>query len=198
MDRTRRGVVQVERRMRRSRTTEGDPMDPDRTDLEFSTRLAALEARAPGTDGPPALPARRRPGRVVVSLAIASTLVLAGVATTAAGAVLVSNLVKGYPGIQNPGQPLAGAHMECMTPPEAAAFLAAHGFTRVDWQVEAGDPNARSADGQAATTSVHQPFPPEHGYVVPGSLLEDGSVIMVIDQRTGTTGVGDCYGKPMP
>jgi hypothetical protein len=172
-------------------------MDPDRTDLDLSTRLAALEARAPAQDRPPALPARGRRGRFAVSLAMASALVLAGVATTAAGAVFVSNLVRGYPGIQNPGQPLAGAHMECMTPPEAAAFLAAHGFTRVDWQVEAGDPNAK-VDGQVATTSVHQSSPPEHGYVVPGSLLADGSVIMVIDQRIGTTGVGDCYGKPMP
>jgi hypothetical protein len=130
-------------------------------------------------------------------MAMAPVLALAVVATTAAGALVVSSLVKGYPGIENPGQPLAGANMECMTPPAAAAFLAAHGFTRVDWQVEAGDPIAKT-DGQVRTTSVHQPNPPEHGYVVPGSLLDDGSVIMVVDQRVGATGVGDCYGKPMP
>jgi hypothetical protein len=88
--------------------------------------------------------------------------------------------------------------MECMDPPEAAAFLAAHGFTTVVWQVEAGDPNVNGVDGQGGTTSVQQPTPPEHGYVVPGSLLDDGSVIMVVDQRVGTTGVGDCYGAPMP
>jgi hypothetical protein len=119
------------------------------------------------------------------------------VATTAAGAVVVSNLVKGHPGIQDEGQPLAGAHMECMTPPEAAAFLAAHGFTDVDWQVEAGDP-VQKADGQYANTSVHQATPPAHGFVGPGSLLDDGSVIMIVDQRVGATGVGDCYGQPMP
>lgn len=169
----------------------------DHDDIELEIRLAALEARAPGVDRPPALPARSRRGRFAVSIAMAPLLVLAVVATTAAGAVVVSNLVKGYPGIQNPGQPLAGAHMECMTPPAAAAFLAAHGFTNVDWQVEAGDPS-RTSDGQVMTTSVHQPFPPQHGFVVPGSVLDDGSVIMVIDQRIGTTGVGDCYGQPMP
>jgi hypothetical protein len=175
-------------------------MDHDGDDLGFdvSTRLAALEARAPGDAAPPVLPGRRRRGRLAVPMAMAPVLVLAVVASAAAGAIVVSNLVKGYPGIQNPGQPLAGAHMECMTPPEAAAFLAARGFTSVDWQVEAGDPNAKGVDGQDATTSVHQPSPPEHGFVVPGSLLDDGSVIMVIDQRVGTTGVGDCYGKPMP
>ena len=129
-------------------------------------------------------------------MAMAPVLALAVVATTAAGAVIVSNLVKGYPGIQNDGQPLAGAHMECMTPPEAAAFLAAHGFTNVDWQVESGLPVL--PQGGKGTTTVHQSTPPEHGYVVPGSLLDDGQVIMVVDQRGDATGVGACFGQPMP
>jgi hypothetical protein len=34
--------------------------------------------------------------------------------------------------------------------------------------------------------------------VIPGSILDDGSVIMVVDQRVGATGVGDCFGHPMP
>jgi hypothetical protein len=169
----------------------------DHDDLDLSSRLAALEARAPATATPRALPTRRRRGRIALSVAMAPVLILALVATTT-GAIVVSNLVKGYEGIQNPGQPLAGAHMECMTPPEAAAFLAAHGFRNVDWQVETGDPNTKAADGEAATTSVHQRVPPEHGFVIPGSLLDDGSVIMVIDQRIGATGVGDCFGAPMP
>jgi hypothetical protein len=169
-------------------------MDDD--DLDLSRRLAALESRVPAP-APRALPPRRRRGRIALSIAMAPVLVLALVAT-ATGAIVVSNLVRGYPGIQDPGQPLAGAHMECMTPPEAATFLAAHGFSDIDWQVEAGDPNAKGANGQAATTSVHQPVPPDHGFVIPGSLLDDGTVIMVIDQRVGATGVGDCYGAPMP
>ena len=169
----------------------------DHDDLDLETRLAALEARAPGSGTPPALPARRRRGRFAASMAMAPVLALAIVATTAAGAVVVSNLVKGYEGIQNPGQPLAGAHMECMSPREAAAFLAAHGFTTVDWQIEGGDPSTKIAGG-AATTSVHQAVPPEHGFVIPGSVLDDGSVIMVIDQQVGATGAGDCYGNPMP
>jgi hypothetical protein len=169
----------------------------DRHDLDLDTRLAALEARAPGSARPPVLPARGRRGRFAVSTAMAALLVLAVVATTTAGAVFVSGLVQDYPGIQNPGQPLAGAHMECMAPREAAAFLAAHGFTNVDWQVEGGDPT-RKVDGQDATTSVHMRIPPEHGYVIPGSVLKDGSVIMIVDQRVGATGVGDCFGHPMP
>jgi nitrate reductase NapE component len=171
--------------------------DSDHDDHDISDRLAALEARVPAPAMPRALPPRRRRGRIALSIAMAPVLALALVAS-ATGAIVVSNLVKGYPGIQNPGQPLAGAHMECMTPPAAAAFLAEHGFSVVDWQVEAGDPHAKGADGQIATTSVHQAVPPEHGFVIPGSLLDDGTVIMVIDQRVGTTGVGDCYGAPMP
>jgi hypothetical protein len=174
--------------------TEGDEMYDD---LDLSTRLAALEMRAPGTAQPPSLPGRRRRGRFAISMAMAPALVLAVVATSAGAAAVVSNLVRGYPGIQNAGQPLAGAHMECMSPPDAAAFLAAHGFTDVDWQIEGGDPNEK-IKGQDATTSVHQAVPPAHGFVVPGSILDDGSVIMIVDQRVGATGVGDCFGQPMP
>jgi hypothetical protein len=171
-------------------------MDPDQTDLELSTRLAALEARAPVDPTPPALPSRRRRGRLAVPIAMAPVLVLALVAT-ATGAAVVSNFVRGYPGIQNPGQPMAGVHMECMSPQEAASALAAHGFTRVVWQVEAGDPNGKIG-AQDATTSVQQNMPPEHGFVIPGSLQDDGSVLMVVDQRVEATGVGDCFGHPMP
>ena len=84
-----------------------------------------------------------------------------------------------------------------MTPPDAAAFLAAHGYTQVDWQVETG--SATSADGGKGTSStVHVSTPPPHGFVIPGSLLPGGKVIMVVDQRRDATGVGDCFGHPMP
>jgi hypothetical protein len=168
----------------------------DHDDLDISDRLAALEARAPAPAMPRALPPRRRRGRIALSLAMAPVLALALVAS-ATGAIVVSNLVRGYPGIQDPGQPLAGAHMECMTPPEADAFLSAHGFRNVIWQVEAGDPSSRTADGRYTTTQVQQAVPPEHGFVIPGPF-HDGTVIMVIDQRVGATGVGDCYASPMP
>ena len=170
-------------------------MNHDDSDLE--SRLAALEASAPGADSPPALPAHRGRGRFAIPMAMAPVLALVAVASVAAGAMVVSSLAEGYPGIENPGQPLAGAQMECMTPPQAAAFLVDHGFTNVDWQVESGA--FLSADGGKGTSStVHVSTPPEHGYVVPGSLLRNGQVIMVVDQRTGATGTGACYGQPMP
>ncbi|MEO8572156.1 MAG: hypothetical protein ABI553_10715 [Chloroflexota bacterium] len=170
-------------------------------ETELTSRLAALEGRVPVSASPPALRPRARRRRFAFSMAMAPALVLALVATVAAGvagAVVVSNMVRGYEGIENPGQPLAGANMECMSPPVAARFLADHGFTVVIWQVEAGDPNSKTNDGLIATTSVQQKTPPAHGYVVPGGLQDDGSVIMVVDQRVGATGTGDCLGDPMP
>ena len=166
-------------------------------DDDLHGRLAALEARAPVDTTPPALPSRRRRGRFAVPIALAPVFVLAIVATAAAGAVVVANLAEEHEGIQNPGQPLAGAHMECMSPPEADAFLADHGFAEVDWQVETGRTVAPDG-GKGSSSTVHQSTPPEHGHVIPGSLLEDGTVIMVADQRVGATGVGDCFGSPMP
>jgi hypothetical protein len=163
----------------------------DTDDLE--ARLTALAARAPGGDDPPALTGARR-GRIAIPIALAPILVLAIVATTAAGVVVVGGLAAGQAeGIENPGQPLAGARMECMTPPQAAAFLAAHGYTDVVWQVETGD-----ASTKVGAASVQQAAPPEHGYVIPGAILGDGKLHMVIDQRRGASGVGACFGMPMP
>jgi hypothetical protein len=169
-------------------------LDPDRA---LATRLEALEASAPGADRPPTLPGRRRHGRLVASMTMAPVLALAVVAATATGAVVVSNLVTGHPGIENPDQPLYGANMECMTPPEAAAFLIQHGYKNVLWQVESGDPVA-AAGGKGETTSVALDSPPEHGFVTPGAILSDGRLHMIVDQRVGATGVGACYGQPMP
>ncbi len=169
----------------------------DDHDLDLTTRLVSLEARAPGTALPPALPRRGRRGRFALPVAMAPLLALAVVATAAAGATVLTRMAEGYPGIENPGQPLFGASMECMTPPDAAAFLAAHGYTQVDWQVETG--TATSADGGKGTSStVHVSTPPAHGFVIPGSRFPGGKVIMVVDQRRDATGVGDCFGHPMP
>ena len=166
------------------------------TDDDLDARLIALEARAPGRDDPPGLIAGRRRGRFAAPLALASILVL-GVVATAAGAVVVQTMAEGRPGIENPGQPLAGANMECMTPPQAADFLAAHGYRDVVWQVETGQVT-NAAGGKGPSSTADQSTPPEHGYVIPASVAGDGKLYMVVDQRIGATGVGACYGKPMP
>jgi hypothetical protein len=124
-------------------------------------------------------------------MATATLLVVLIVGTTAAGTLAVAGrMVQGWPGAENPGQPLAGAGLECMSPPAAAAYLVAHGFTRVVWQVERNEPNGGPSSTQGTV-------PPEHGYVVPGAII-DGTLYMVVDQRTGASGTGACYGLPMP
>lgn len=162
---------------------------------DLDTRLAALAARAPAGGDPPTLGGRGRHIRLAGSSLLGAAAVLVLAATAASGAaVIVSELVKGHPGIENGGQPLAGAQMECMSPPQAAAFLAAHGYSDVVWQVEAGDPSS----AERSTTSVLQATAPEHGYVTPAAVLDDGKLHMVIDQRTGASAPGACYGMPMP
>jgi hypothetical protein len=163
-------------------------MQPD----DLDTRLAALAARAPGGGDPPALPRPRRGGRLAAPLALAPLLVLALVASAAAGGAVVATLVQSYEGVQNPGQPLEGAHLECLAPPRAAAYLAERGFTDVVWQVESG------VAGEKSGRSVQQATPPEHGYVIPGAILSDGKLYMIVDQRVGATGGGACPDLPMP
>ncbi len=160
---------------------------------DIDTRLAALEARAPGRDDPPGLPRTARRRRLATPVALAGALVLVIAASAAAGGAIVASLeARGAPGVENPGQPLEGAKLECMAPPAAAAYLAAHGFADVTWQVETGDIDTKTG------TSHQQTTPPDHGYVVPGSILSDGKLYMVVDQRTGATGSGACPDLPMP
>lgn len=172
---------------------------------DLEARLAALESRAPGASDPPALPTGRRRGRLFAPITLAPILVLALVATAAAGgvagAVVVSSLVQAYPGVQNPGQPLEGAHLECMTPPAAASYLADHGFTDVVWQIETGKTDQKTdtaTAGDRTGTTLLKSTPPEHGYVVPAAILSDGKLHMIVDQREGATGGGACPDLPMP
>lgn len=164
----------------------------DAFDNELDQRLVSLAERAPGGESPSLARTRRgHRGPVGLSLTLAVALALGSVATAGAAAVVIGQLARATPGIENAGQPLHGANLECMTPPEAAAYLAAHGFTAVVWQVESGD------GSKTGSSSVQQAAPPEHGFVVPGSIV-DGQLLMVVDQRVGASGVGACHGMPMP
>jgi hypothetical protein len=153
-------------------------------DVDMDERLAQLEGRVPDAE-PPAIRGRRAP-RVLGGSLAGTILVLVAATTVGAGAVILSDAVRVTPGVQNPGQPLHGAGLECMSPPEAEAYLNDHGFANAVWQVE--------RDG---FDTVQVSTPPEHGYVVPGSII-DGILIMIVDQRASASGVGDCNGDPMP
>jgi hypothetical protein len=163
-------------------------------DDDLNSRLTAMEARAPGAQKAlPALGRASRRTRLFAPIALAPALVLAIAATAAAGGAVAGMFAaQAHPGAENPGQPLAGAGLECMSPSQAATYLTNHGFTNVVWQVETG-----SVTGKTGTTT-QQATPPEHGFVIPGAFLGDGQLIMIIDQRTEATGVGACFNEPMP
>ena len=108
-----------------------DPHDIDR-------RLTDLEASLPITSAPPALPSAPTRRRGLVTLAAGGLMVLVLTGTAVAGAVVAGLKADQAPGVENPGQPLAGAQLECMSPPDAARYLARHGFKHVVWQVEFG------------------------------------------------------------
>jgi hypothetical protein len=154
-------------------------------DRDLKDRLAAIEGRAPSFEPPPTGIGRRP--RLALSLGSAMLLVLVLAAVAVAGAVVVRTDVRGYPGVENPGQPLAGVHLECMSPPQAAAYLATRGYTYVLWQVDSG------ADKPAFSTTA-----PTHGYVVVGWIDDDGQLNMLVDQRAGSSGVGACARMTMP
>ncbi len=164
------------------------------TNDELDRRLAALEARAPAIGQAPALsPARTHRPRRSASLALVAggLTLLVGASAVAGTAVLQGLQAKGYPGVENRGQPLHGTQLECMSPPDAERFLARKGFDDVLWQVESG----KDKDGRSISTQ--QRSAPAHGYVVPGSII-DGTLYMVVDQRADASGVGDCVDMRMP
>jgi hypothetical protein len=151
-------------------------------DRSLRDRLVAMESRLE-TAAPPEI--RSRAGRrFALSFAVAPLLILVLAGTAVAGAAIVSGAVRGYEGVENPGQPLYGAQLECMTPPQAAAYIAAHGITKVQWQVEQDDPAANTTERLGSRT-VFQATAPETGVVVAGAIVDDGTLDMLVDQHKG-------------
>lgn len=155
-------------------------------DSELKARLSELEARVPVTAAP--APGRRRRMTPLLGGSLAAAVVLLVAATATIGAAVVTRTdVRGYPGVENPGQPLAGAKLECMTPPQAQAYLTAHGFTNVVWQIE--------RDGSATAFASN---PPARGYVIAGFIDDEGVLNMLVDQRASAQPFPSCSGSPTP
>ncbi|MGA3031522.1 MAG: hypothetical protein ABSE58_12455 [Candidatus Limnocylindrales bacterium] len=161
-------------------------------EVDLGLRLTRIVEQLPIVGEPPAY--RRPRHRRVAGLSATSALVILVASAVGVLAIprVVETLVVGHPGIENPGQPLANAGLECMSPPEAAQYLAAHGFTTVVWEVQSGNLS------QNTDVSTIQSAPPAHGYVVPGAVLEDGKLHMIVDERVGATGIGKCAQMSMP
>jgi hypothetical protein len=163
-------------------------MTPD----DLDTRIAALERRVPVDAAPPDIaPARRRTRRRALALTAAPVLVPAIAATAVAGVNLVGTYVIGPTGPVDPA--LAGAGLECMTPPEAAAWLASHGYDAVVW-----DTVDVTAGGETIPldAQVAPPLPsgaPEQVTVV---AIGDGGIIGTVPDGAGTiTVTGDAVGQ---
>jgi hypothetical protein len=188
------------------------------TPLDLDTRLAALEDRVPAEDAPHFTTAGRPRRHALLSLAAAPILVLA-LAATAVGAAGVIRIITVSTAAVDQGS-LASAGLECMTPPEAAAWLASHGYDHVLWNTAAGhgtigagagalpvlpaDPGASidlgspGPGGGAGTASAPEPSesrtPPTTGVVV-AAIPIDGTVHVAVDITPGAERAPTC---PVP
>ena len=132
------------------------------------TRLARLEAAAPAGTAPRLGSVRRLRARVGgVALAVAATLLIAGVAV--GGIAVVSNGVIGHEGLFNPGQPLHCSGVNTMSPLAAQRWLTDHGYS-ITWQIE----------DQDAHTSRQTAVPPSSGYIIEG-VLKGNQLTLVVE-----------------
>jgi hypothetical protein len=185
---------------------------------DIATRLAAAEARIPVEAGPPVPADARRRRRSALALVAAPVLVLALAATAIAGAGAIGMIV-GTTGSEPMDPELLGAGLECMTPPEAAAWLAANGYDQVVWEsggtigsgtIQVGpepsdlpviDPGAGGpvpslgapeGSGRASTGGASgSTTPPEDGIVSPGPMI-DGTLHMIVDTTPGAARPATC------
>jgi hypothetical protein len=141
---------------------------------DLDTRLAAAERHVAVEAAPPALPARGRRGRRSLPLVAAPILVLAFAAVVVAGTGLQAIFLKG-----SVDTSLADAGLECMTPPQAAAWLADHGYKQVVWDsvtAPGGVAVEGKADGSGAQPPQGNPIPvPNDGTGVTGPTVTGGS-----------------------
>lgn len=140
---------------------------------DLDTRLAAAERQVAVEAPPPALPARRGRGRRSLPLVAAPVLMLAFAAVVVAGTGLQAVFVAAPPDAT-----LADAGLDCMTPPDAAAWLAAHGYKQVAWDsvvAPGGVAVAGKADGSGAQAPEGSPIPvPNDGSGIRGTTETSG------------------------
>jgi hypothetical protein len=141
---------------------------------DLDTRLAAAERHVAVEAAPPALPARGRRGRRSLPLVAAPILVLAFAAVVVAGTGLQAIFLKG-----SVDTSLADAGLECMTPPQAAAWLADHGYKQVVWDGVTAPGGVRvvgKADGSGAPAPEGSPIAvPDDGTGITGPTVTGGS-----------------------
>lgn len=153
-------------------------------DHAFDNRLRALEVGVPVTSGPP--PVGRAPkfsrGRTIL-VAAAAVVVLAG--GTAASGVFEA---KSTPGAFNRGQPLHCSGIAKMAPREAEAWLDAHGYDDVTWQVEDRTPGVPKGQQR----SEKRDTAPSSGKIAAATFVNRTQLIVVVETGSGAIRADDC------
>lgn len=143
----------------------------DTFDLELARRLARLAEAVPVEAVPEPhrghVPGRRLSG---VLAGVTAAILIAGATV---GGLVLFGVPTGHPGLFGPGRPLYCSGIERMTPPEAAAWLAAHGYV-VTWQIEDVD----------APSSRQSTVPPMSGYIIDG-VLKGNQMTLVVEVGQG-------------
>lgn len=138
----------------------------DAFDMRLRSRMERLETTLPVGGA-----ARRRKPQIRLTLGmvggVAAVALLSGVV---AGASVVSDAVRGHPGLFGPDGPLHCTRIQEMQPEEAASVLATLGYS-VIWQVEDRDSLRSEQTSQA----------PPDGYIIEG-LREGSSLVLVVER----------------
>jgi hypothetical protein len=100
--------------------------------------------------GPPLAAEPRRRRRSALALVAAPILVLAIGATAIAGVGVIQMITTSSSGNLDIDDDIAKAGLECMTPPEAATWLADHGYKNVVWDTNAGHGTIQVGDSASA------------------------------------------------
>lgn len=147
----------------------------DDFDKRLRSRLERLESTLPVGQTSSARP-KRTPLRLSlgVASAIAAVALLAG---AVAGATVVSEGVRGYPGLFALGGPFHCTRIQQMAPPQAEAALNELGYD-VTWQVE----------DRGLGTSVQTPTAPPDGYIIEG-VLHGANLLLVVERGEGAVPV---------
>lgn len=143
----------------------------DDFDDRLRTRLERLEMTLPVSQTTSA-----RPTRVPFRLSLGVVSGIAAVALLAgavAGATVVSESVRGHPGLFAPGGPFQCTRIRQMSPPQAEAVLEDLGYD-VTWQVE----------DRGLGTSEQKPTAPPDGYIIEG-VLDGANLLLVVERGEG-------------
>jgi len=140
--------------------------------------LRSLERSLPVTSGGHGRLSRsRRPRRLRWTSPIVAVVALVALAGGATGSALVSEVVRGHPGLFSTGGILYCTRIQEMTPREADAVLTELGYD-VTWQVE-----DRTAGTSTPTTTA-----PEDGYVIEG-VVKGRALLLVVETGEGAVPV---------